>query len=97
MVILYAADPSGTNYSQQQLVKMDQSWVGAFKLRQYSEYLQVMGFDNSSGTYVPVAYGDGYLLPNPAPTWFDYFFWIIVIVAILAVLIFVGKWLYESS
>jgi hypothetical protein len=94
-VILYYANLGGTGYLQQSFTydPINVQWVGAFKLRQHSEYLQIMAL-NATGDVI--GYGEFYLTENKSPTWWDYFLWFFLALVILIVIFFAGKWIYES-
>jgi len=94
-VILYYANSNGNEYLQQPFTydPINSRWVGSFKIRQHTEYLQIMAF-NSTGSVI--GYGEFYLTENKPPTWWDYFLWFFLILTILVIIFFVGKWVYET-
>jgi hypothetical protein len=97
-VALYYVAPNGTTYLRQNFLynPVYDYWFGIYKLRQSSEYLQAVAYDNSSGTEVPIGFGTFTLNEKPPLSWSD---WLLIFAGAIGgviLLLFIIKWIWEG-
>jgi len=95
---LYYLDANGTTYLNQSLLysPIRNEWFGTFKLRQHSEFLQVIAFDNTTGNNTAIGYGSFTLTEKPPLSWQDWLLIFAIIIITIILILFLIKWFWNS-
>jgi hypothetical protein len=97
-LVLYYLDANGTAYLNQSLLYSPamSEWFGVYKLRQSSEFLQVVAFDNTTGNNTVMGYGSFTLNEKPAYSWSDWLLIFGIAIGGVILLLFIIKWIWEG-